>query len=188
MQTLLNRCLDDDDPDAWGELWLLFWDVALSPVRSLLRRCGFPEQDAEDVVMEIASDLFGHEQHKLRSFRGTTKGQLCCWFAKVATNHARNWIGRRIRTLRREQQMRREYQPAQREGITESELEFILKDLESLTGALASGVKRRDFQRLRVLAGLETSSPSVVPDRTLRHWRQTLTDQCRTLLHEADSD
>lgn len=188
MQELLKRCLNEDDPDAWGELWMLFWRVALSPVRSLMRRCRFPDQDAEDVVMEIATDLFGHDRHKLRSFRGTSKGQLCSWFAKVATNHARNWIGQRIRTLRREQQMWREYHPSQREGITESELEFLLKDLESVSGALDSGVKPRDFHRMRVLAGLDKSSAGAVPDRTLRHWRRTLTNQCRVLLHEADSD
>lgn len=100
MQPLLRKCLLENDADAWVEVWLLFMDVVHVPVRQLLLQFGFCFEDVEDVEMEIARRMFVGQQCKLREFRGQTRGQLCCFFALVATNFARDWMKHQLRAKR----------------------------------------------------------------------------------------
>jgi DNA-directed RNA polymerase specialized sigma24 family protein len=163
---LLRRCFDDDDQQAWCELWLLFFEVAGNPVQRLLKNRGFNAADAEDVVMDVWLDLFRRDQRKFRTFQGHSRAQLCRWFVRVATNAARNWIEKHHRRLR-EQPLDSAARCVLHDhaGPTELEVGSLLSDLESITNF-------GDTERLRVLAGLKSGAART--ERTHQRWKETL--------------
>jgi len=180
MVELLRKCLEEDDAEAWADLWMWFLEVAACPVRRLLLGAGFSEEDAEDVGMEISADLFAADTQRLRSFRGQSEVQLHCWWVRVATNYARNWIDHRLRAARRQREAFVEHATGRSASPTEQQIRLLLDELEALATSKEDGLSKRDVKRLRILAGLEPTDDTV-SERTLRRWRQTLGERVRKL-------
>jgi hypothetical protein len=183
MQTLVSRCLENDDAEAWCELWLLYEESAAAPLRSLLLNRGFSAEDAEDLLMSLACELFLDDAPKLRSFCGTAKAQLGCWFARVAANYARNWTVQQWRRPAEVPQDSVTYEPASRRGLTQRQAKLLLDELDELAELPEYDITTADMQHLRVLLGFETS-PSEIPERTLRHWKQSLREKLPRLFDE----
>ena len=171
MYELVRRCLDENDPDSWTELWLLYFEVVEGPVRRLMLD-HYSYQDSEDVVMAITVDLMGGDHQKLRTFRGESRGELCRWFLQVAIRTALKCIDanrRRARQLRQYAAESARHSP----GPTEAEVRLTIAELEQAAAAIASDVTDKDIARLRILAGLETVDEPPA-ERTVRHWKKEL--------------
>ena len=172
MYELLQRCLDENDGESWNDLWLLNVDVVYYPVRGLLLEHHFNEQDAEDVVNTGMLGFLGAGRDKLRSFRGNTRGELCRWFLTVAIRDAFKWMQKHRRSARKLKSYAAESSRST-PGPTEADVRFKITELESIAGAITTGINGKDIARLRILAGLAT--PDELPsERTIQHWKKEL--------------
>jgi len=165
MVELLRRCLADDDGEAWTEFWLLYFEVALPPIRSVLSRAGFGASDMEDVVMDTCVRLMEADACRLHTFRGNSIPELLGWLMSVAANVARNWV-RDSRTNGCEAARQLLDVPDHSDRSSEHRVAFALEELEQIATP-------GDFEKLCVLIGIGPELDSI-PERTLRHWKKTL--------------
>lgn len=76
MLLLLQRCLERDEPTTWADFWLLYFEVALPPVRRVLSCGGCGPADIDDVVMETCLAMCHNQFRRLREFRGESLPEL----------------------------------------------------------------------------------------------------------------
>lgn len=172
MMKLLHDCVDVESSEAWGELWLLYTQIAAPIAQQQLFACGFSVDDAKDVVMDTMTKLCDESCRRLRSFRGRSKLELCAWLRRIVQNEAFDWVRRN----RERMQAMQPLTAALEDSLAcpeDANIDRFLRDLHASLDHLGIEMSENELSRLRILAGIDPLPPHI-SDRTLRHWRQSL--------------
>jgi tRNA(Ile)-lysidine synthase TilS/MesJ len=181
MYTLIKLCLADVKSSARGELWQLYDHIAAQPIRRLIVRAGFDATDADMVANECFESLWEDGFRRLRSFRGETEIELLHWLVRLAINYSHDWIKHHWRTRKRERRALKAFRDQSHDGLTETQIQAILDDLEAI-------LSHENVERLRKLAGLSTTSDSEAEpsERTRRQWKHDLLPELTKYLGLSD--
>ena len=168
MLELLRRCIESDEPDAWGDLFVLVEETAALPVRCVLRRLVVDQNETEAVVLELFEHLYLNGI-KLRTCRARTEAGFRAWLRPVAANFALDWVERRGRAIDREKAALWRAPLPDRSGPDERQLQAWLDELRTR-------MTPRDFERVLKLAKLSTVETPIT-DCTRRKWIVRLIDK-----------
>jgi hypothetical protein len=176
MLELLRRCIEFDEPDAWGDLYVLVEETVAFPVRCVLRRLVVDQNETEAVVLELFEHLYLNGI-KLRTCRARTEAGFRAWLRPVAANFALDWVERRGRAIVREKAALWRATLPDRSGPDERQLQAWLDELRTK-------MTPRDFERVLKLAKLSTVETPIA-DCTRRKWIVRLMNKYPDLFGEA---
>ncbi|MCG8649695.1 MAG: hypothetical protein MI861_07670 [Pirellulales bacterium] len=166
MLSLLRKCIEQNQAESWVEFCWLMENAMAGPIGRLLRRFRVDETEAEDLVQEIFLMLQQDDMRKLRTFQGESAGQLAAWLRRIAINYTLNWLDKRCRRIRREQECISVH--CAFAGAASAE-QCHLELLDDLKAKLT----HQEIVRLEILTGI-TRPAQPIAERTLRRWRMQL--------------
>jgi len=176
---VLQGCFECDNPQAWGELFLVIQESAGPAIRYLVRRSGATDAEAEVVVAELLEELYFDDCRKLRTCCATSEATFRAWLRKTGVNFARDWLDRWTRARARERAARAKHAPPDRSGPDEAMIQGRLEEWEPLMAP-------KHFRRLLVLTGRKRLAQAVSA-RTERRWIRQLVSQYSAVFDDGQS-
>jgi DNA-directed RNA polymerase specialized sigma24 family protein len=169
MLELLERGVDREEGDAWGELFQIFDNSAAPAVRRIAKACGFSAIDPEDAVLDVVDSLYADDARRLRTFNGSMP-QLRRWLRVVATRHVRKWVRCERRRRRREEA-----------ALTlcsrgTSETPLTEQDIKLLLAEFATVASPEDYDKVQFFLGRKLFDPPP-SRRTQQRWAKDLIEK-----------